>query len=559
MSVIRIKIESDTLDSTVVHPLWSGEIDQKREEDGVFFRSVLGGDFEFFGDDYTLIKTVPECERITIELEENCNGTWTRQWRGRFTLYDMTFNDTTCTAKVRPEIRDNYECFMDQINTEYIVENTDAISTKGLRNNYQPPGFELHHFCTDAVPYEIAAGLPTDPVCSFGVGGVNDGSLFCFDNNSFSSEISLMPGFAYVYSRYHRVLDVTFTSDPPPYDTGWEIVFTDVATTWIWWRCPPSGVNQLGKLDNGRLFNDTLNLLGDAATCGLTVRSHFFGLNNTHTAAPANDAYTYATAYMQNLSLHQKSDVKRPDSSNESQDFVWKMTWKKLLDDLRIMFNVYWIINDDNELIIEHISYFEAQAGVDISAKNIVVEYGKGDTSAPRTEKFFWMDKDASFTEEHAGFPISYGSCGNDTKEYQVGMFSNDIFYIRSVENQEEIADNGFCLVSNDVVIGGGLFGADAYYVNDGNAPMGFMLLHENLHKHYRYFESGLMNEEPTEFLSTRKSRKMEPFTVDICCDDGFNPEDYMITRAGNVTVEKATINYFSGKNNRSITIESSI
>lgn len=536
MSVHRVKISSDSVVETVVHPTWVGTIEKTREDDSVYYRDRLTGDFKFIGADYALINSVPDCERIEIFLEERCGETWTEQWRGKFTTYDVKFNENKCIATVRPELVDKYECFINQVDEEYVIAELEIVEVRNVRGNYQAGA----QCCTTVISDDDPT--PTDPVCD-----VPDG--YCFDKNT-RWEIPLS-GSSTITSCFHRVRGVGVSNViPPPYGDDWTFLVEHLGV-FYWWRCPIDGEVTLGPLSYGRLFNDAMEDMITQAECSLTVRSHFFGLNNTHTAPPDNIAYDYATEYLQTLTIHQKSDVKCPKCSNQAENFVWKITWRKLLDDLRTMMNVYWVITDDDELIIEHQSYFAAIAGLDVSDQNIAIDYGKGETSAPNIEKFFWAD-DASFTAEHLGEPISYGDCGNGTKDHRMNLFSNDIFYIRQVENQSEISDTGFCLVCTETADG-------LYYVRDFNNPLGWPMLHDNLHRHYRYFENGIMNGEEETFLSVRKTRKMKPFNLNVCCDDGFNPEDYITMSAGQVTVEKAVVNYFSGKDNRVVTIEALI
>lgn len=531
MSVVRIKIESDSVSELVVFPTWSGSIEQSREDDSVFYRSKLTGDFRFTGAEYNVIKGVPDCELIEIFMEELCGSTWSEKWRGYFTTYDAQFNDTNCVAVVRPELKDRYKCFFDQIDTEYVFSAVDANVVKSIQGAYKAGA----NCCTDII--DDSDPTPTDPVCAVPAN-------YCFDKNTRYDQ-PLSP-FSIITSCFHRIQAVGTVTDPPPFGTGW----THIALG-LWWRCPLPGEVVLGNLRYGRMLTETLDYLALQAGCDFSVRSHFFGLRNTHPAAPVNDAYAYATEYLQTLTIHQKSDVKCPDCSNEAESFVWKITWKKLLDDLRMMFNVYWKITPENDFILEHISYFEAVEGLDLTAKNIELEYGKGETSAPNIEKFFWADN-AAFSPEHAGLPISYGDCGNGTKEHRVNLFSNDIFYIRQVENQAEIADTGYCLVCTLEI-------DDVLYVRDNNNPLGWEMLHENLHKHNRYFTEGEMNGVAATFETVRRSRKLKPFNTQVDCADDFTPEDFITTPGGEATVSRVITNYNSAKDKQILTIEALI
>jgi hypothetical protein len=532
MSVIRIKIESDSIPATVVNPTWPGSVEQSRESDEVYFKKSLSGDFKFKGSEYTLLKDSPECERIEIYLEEMCGGDWVEQWRGHFTTYDCRFNDNSCLAVVKPDLPDIYECFLETIGDDITIYIADVLEVRSVLEVY-----EGGHSCC-ILEIALAASTPTDPVCAVPAG-------YCFDKN-FRTDIPTLNK-SIIVSCFHRITATGTATEPPPVGSGWTYL-----SGVTWWRCPDDNEISIGVLSQGRKFNDVLELMATRAGCGFTVRSHFFGLNATHDAPPSNGAYSFATDYTQFLSIHQKSDVKRPDSTDPATSAAWRLTWKKLLDDLKTMFNVYWKLDETTgDMILEHITYFEQTASLDITDQNIVLNYGKGETSAPTKETFKWAD-DATFSEAHLGYPITYGACGNGTKDHRVALFSNDIDYIRNIDNQSEISDTGFCLISN--IVSGGV-----YVLIDKNAPMGWMMLHDNLHRDYRYFEHGTMNDADDTFSLIRRTRKIDAFKVNVCCSDGFDVTAPITTILGDVTVDKAITNYFSGKENRVVTIEATI
>lgn len=529
MSTHRIKIESASIMATQVVPTWSGEVDQTRQNDGVFFRDKVGGEFQFKQAEYTTIKDAPDCEKIEIYLEEKCGVSWVEKWRGKFTTYDVKFDENKCLAKVAPKTVDDYDCFMGAWATDHVVSSASAV----VEARPFPGTYEVGQCCMDCL-----ATPPVAEVCAVPAD-------WCFMTNFDNGSTCANPAHTRYISCFHRVIGIGVGASPPTYGTGWTHIIGV-----IWWRCPTEVANPV--FDQGRVFNDVLEYLIDQSACGLTVRSHFLGINATHDAPPSNIAYDFATAKYQSLQLHQKSDVKRPFSSDPAQSFVWKMSAKKLLEDLAIMWNVFWKI-DGTDLIIEHISYFEAATGIDMTQKNIKLEYGKQEGGAPNIEVFKWMDGEATFTTAHAGYPISYGDCGDGSVDRRLNYFSNDIFYIANVENPEEIADAGFCLVATEDVDGD-------ITVIDENVSLGWVDIHENLHKHNRYFSEGNMNDTPaTSFLSTRKTRKLEPFQMTVCCDDAFSPEDSIATLAGVSEVQKATINYFAGGESNLVKIEANI
>lgn len=254
MSVVRIYIESDSIAQTQVFPSWSGEIEAERANGEAYFRTSLGGDFVFSKADYTLIKEAPDCEKIEVYLEEYCDGDWIEQWRGKFTTYDVSFNETKCTATVRPQIVDAYECFLSELEKEAVIAVGTEYNVKGVQGKY----FGGQQCCVD---YVLEGDpIPEDPVCD-----IPDN--WCFDKNT-SFRIP-STNLVQVTSCFHRITGIGTATDPPPYGSGW--TFLTLST---WWRCPEPNEVILGVLPRGRRFDDTLEYLAQQIGCELTVRSH---------------------------------------------------------------------------------------------------------------------------------------------------------------------------------------------------------------------------------------------------------------------------------------------
>jgi hypothetical protein len=483
----------------------------------------------FSGADYTLVFEIPDCELITVVLEELCGEGWTEIFSGTFTTYDVKFDKDLCSASVTPEPVDDYACLFESWTTDRVVSNAgDVVQLHPFGGDY----FSGNQCCTALVPI---GDYSDEPVCDVPAG-------WCFEKSVQQNVIDGLGNEVWM-SCFHRITAEGTALDPPPFSSGWTLLS---GTTW--WRCPgEAGDINYGVLDNGRLFNDIIEYLFDQMGCGFTVRSHFFGINDTHDAPPTNAAYDFAALYCQALQVHQKSDVKRPYATNESQSFVWRMSLKKLLEDLETMMQVFFII-DGTDVILEHSTYFEAIEWMDASETDMAIKYEKAENSAPRREHFFFVDKDADVSVEFKAQRISYGNCGVGGVERTLNYFTNDIQYINDIANDAEIADTNFCLVASVLVDG-------QYSVIQDNEPMGWPALHENLHLWRRYFIEGTMNAAPTTFLGTLKTRELEPFSLPHCCDEVLTPTGYIVTSVGNADVQKVTKDYFADR----ITIEANI
>ncbi len=519
MSKVRVLIESDSIAQSEVAAVFKGEFLHEAERDQIFYRHKLSGDILFSGTDYNTIMDAPACELITLTVQRYCSDEWQDYWQGTFTRYDCKVDADRCELKVAPDPNDKYKCLLDAWNTEQTIYDAgDVVPVKSLAGDYQPGGQ-----CVECRFYgdEGPCASPDPDYCVDEVIVTN-------------SEEGECPGGEplIVTTNFHRVVGVGTPTTPPAYGSGWTYISGN-----DWWRCPDGDFELgIGKLAHGRLFNDVLEYMVAQAGCTLTVRSHFFDINATHAAPPSNDAYTFAETYLQDLTLHQKSDVKRPFSSDPSKAKVWVMKLRDLLDDLREMFNVYWDILDDGSLIIEHDSYFTELTGADYSDRRIRSQYDNDNDGAPRKEIFRWSD-DATLSLAHRGYPIEY-DCGEGEVERRVKLFTNDVLEVNDSANAEFIADKGFVLISCQVVDG-------EHVIQDFNNSMGWVELHDNLHRHGRYSIEGTMNNTPTTFTTAKRVKKLADFTVPVCCDEGFDPIQTVTVPAGVGRVKQATENIY--------------
>ncbi len=490
----------------------------------------MAGELVLTGAGFNLVNDLTNtCERITVTVEVLCGGTWEPYpWTGYFTKFDTKrdfggINYAQCRMEVKVKTDDLYDCVQreweDEIN---IYSSSSVISTKSLKGTYEILG-----------PCQFCSLTPIVPPCDdYSVSGES-----CLEFQSATQNTdNCNPGEFYILCSYHRVVGVGTPTVPPTYGTGWTHLSGN-----DWWRCPDDNEISLGVLKYGRRFDATLEYMVAQTGCGLTVRSHFFGINATHAAPPSNTPYTYATANFQDMTVHQKSDVKRPDAADASfvpptSSAVWKMKLKVLLEDMNTMFNVWWKI-DGSDLIIEHISYFQSAAGADYSTKPMKLQLDY-DADTPKREIFKWSDPNVS--SQFQGTPIIY-DCGNGDKERRVSLFTTDLPFIREEANQEAISDENFVLIANEVIGG-------EYIIINSNDPLRWFNLHDKLYRHNRPYPSGTMNGEVVTFDSTEKNQKQPAFTVGRCCDVVFDPTKYITTKLGQGDVREATINLFKDR-----------
>ncbi len=532
MAKVRWKIQSASIPETIVTPIWDGRFSYRRDRNEVYYAHEPTNDISLTGDDFALVEEVESgCEKITVTVERWCGDDWQTYWQGFFAKFNCRFNYggikvRNCLLDAKLTKDDKYDCLLKNWQTDVNIYGASAeITVKPFEGEYEIyTGVECNFCVPSGTPPAACATLADD---------------WCMEQEILSFEADYPGGWpcdpseTLITRMFHRIIGVGTPTTPPPYDTGWTYLSGN-----DWWRCPDELADSnlvISPMTHGRRFNDVIEHLVDELDCGLTVRSHFFGINATHDAPPANDAYGFATAYCQDITIHRKSDVKRPNATNPSSQAVWTMKLKDLLDDFKKVFNVFWRIDGD-DLILEHISYFEGAAGADYSEKPMPLQL-KYEDDTPRVEKFYWQDKDLP------GFfkaqPIVY-DCGNGEKEYQSALFSTDVKGIQDELNQDVVADAGWVLISCRVV-------SSEYFANTlddlVNGAFRWFNLHENLHRHNRYFETGTMNGVAASFLSVQKMREQPEFRVGICCDDGFDPANNITTLLGTGQVRTATEN----------------
>jgi hypothetical protein len=270
--------------------------------------------------------------------------------------------------------------------------------------------------------------------------------------------------------------------------------------------------------------------------CGATVTSSF--LNG------ANNYVTLETNHYNLLTIAQKSDIKRWNSTNPAT--VAEMSWNELMTMLKCM-NLYWTYNITTNIVtIEHISWtgWAGTAGADIRTQEIALannKYSYLKEDLPKWEKFNWME---SSNDEFTQGVIWYDSrcvdqnSSSNTKEYSFNV-TTDIQYIcdciEDVSDEgliSNISDEGFVLLAN-------YFDGPNLKVWMTNRPMGntyfncdlsWGILLLSFFKHERAQIEGYVNGILTTFYTSRKTKKQD--TVMICCDE-FDPIKYITTELG--------------------------
>lgn len=289
------------------------------------------------------------------------------------------------------------------------------------------------------------------------------------------------------------------------------------------------------KYTHCRMFIDVIEYLVNQLIPGALIDSTFF--------ENANNPVTLTTNHYNYLTISQKSDIKRPDSTNPAT--IGMISFNQVMDICRCM-NLYWDIVLDIGVLtvrIEHVSFWPLTAGPDIRNQKITKgtnKYRYLNESMPKYEKFTWME---AGHEDFIGNPIWYNSgCVNqdptsNTVEYNFNNITTDIQYIRDCvadsDSEPLISDSGWVLLTNE------LRGADLYIwfnVNSAlselvcNIDMSWYYLHKCFWMHDRQLITGFMNGNAETFYTARKVKQQECSIVN--CSD-FDPMEYLTTELG--------------------------
>jgi|SRR5690554_5037129 len=296
-------------------------------------------------------------------------------------------------------------------------------------------------------------------------------------------------------------------------------------------------VTDFSTIDNGMKLKDVMQyLLNQACPDGnLTLVSDLFQWN------PENPtSINYVTGRVNlyyNLIIFQKSDIKRPNASNNATKA--ESSFKKMLKDILTIFNAGYKITE-NTFRIEHISWFETDLGLNLiqdkNMKNLngTRKYSFNNTKVAKSEIFTFMDE--SNNRDFKGEGVDYdNNCvknGEVTKiEHKVDNITTDIDYVVSMGETEsaEISDSGFVLVACSSTLNVFTEPVVLPAAQKPNNILGWAHLHRDMWKYGRLFDKGIMNRNPnTTFTSPIPKIKQDSFECFLNCNEikRFDPLD---------------------------------
>jgi len=258
---------------------------------------------------------------------------------------------------------------------------------------------------------------------------------------------------------------------------------------------------------------------------------------------------------LSNILIAQKSDCIGTTSDPAR---IGNLKFSNLMQYLNAMFNVFWAIDGNGKLRIEHKKYWDNNGSyngsntvdVDLTAIYPQSLYGTNEytfeSNLPIRETFKFME---AWSYDFIGKDIDYSNCikKGEAIDYTASEFTTEV---DPVALDTYASKEGFCL-----------FHCDPYgvaYQEEGqlsgvvntNVHLSWANLHYNYWRYDRYLPSGLMNGVETAF--TVRPLKYQSKIIFPYCYGDFNPQTLVRTRLGDGIVRTAE---FSFKTNW-ITIE---
>lgn len=540
----RFTLDHPTAGERVVTPVIEDLAIEGKQESRFVWRKVISTPLLFTGADFDWLYDIEtgadRCEKIDCLIEVYCGGDWETFHTGFLSLDNGQWNPVQCRVEIPVSIDDEYACIF-----QGWKEEKNILSAGGNETATALTGYIQQVQCTDTLEgvdvLSILAGeidVPTVDSC------LPDANEWTVLEAEFDGATDLGGGLWDGTARTEWVRERVDSSPSSPPGEGWVSIGGD---SWVrqlnvvflaltsagdgdaiqTWEIPGEDF----EADNGRTLEEVLDYFNP---CEYTIQSDFFRINAD--TLPETDPYDAAVAGFDGILAYQKSDIVRPDANYNATRGI--TTFEKILDWLRNTFNIEWRV-EGTTIRIEHLSYFEENNGLDLTAGDYAAQIEKKNrysyvtVKKPKYERFAWMD---SVTDFFTGDPIIYdNACANKEENSEVFIradeVTTDIAFLAN--NEDEVSLQGFALVAvySDGGSGWWMNVEDSYI----NGHLSWTKLHDNYWRHGRPQLSGNMNGSDETFESALPSKQQEEITVRLTCGDfaSFNPGERVQTEMG--------------------------
>lgn len=527
---------NDGSTDTAVYPVVSGlKYVWQPEGETRFYRKKLQTKLLFRGADYVFFKDlydVGTCANITILIENYCGGAWETEYMGRIIVSDGDYHLDRCEVTYSILPNDIYECIYRFLKTPVDFHNFGSRSTvktvygtvETITCTYNGAEFGtsvlrmFYKDCWSGGTNEFNTGFTPDATTAWRP---------ITHNQDFDTPTAGQLQLVTTWARE----TITYPGGPPP-GNGW------INTTGDVWVRPVmyghiardefststlDGHSQYDfeatvadvDVDNGRPMNYAFT---QGFGCDIdSVKSDFFGINAVGDA-PANDAYDWATAYAQTVIMFQKSDVVRASATANASRNI--MTFGDLLKALQESLNVYWgVVN--NDLVIEHWSYFDGANGIDLTTLDGGI-YAQGnnefsaDGTIPGLEKFSTQEAfNDDFLEKQIEYPQECSDSDNIIEHTQALLCLD----FGGLLDNSDAGLKGFVLASAADL------GGDEYLLDNtndtANGCMAWRVMFQALWADGRYGPDADSTAGAFTVNTVRKRKQQTPISFKYCCDNG--------------------------------------
>ena len=575
------------------------EFEIKRETGNVFYRTVLKTSLIFTGENYSFLKSIDasgyRCANNCLTIQKFCAGEWVDFWSGKFSFTFFKVNDDDCRIEFVPDINDQYTCLLEDGGIEQNVLNIPYIKTVKSPNSLI---FE-YAVCQDKI---VVCAVGSDPCNNYiycDAVQSNDVLQYNYVNNCltdpdwqmYSTKIAnlITPGnVGDVTTAWFREVRITL-------DVG-GVAAAPAGSSWInqgaatlagqpahrWTRIPYGGAytaqtyyqplwqhtsnpcTQIFQWTNpfptdytysrGRHIKDVLEYLLETSGCfpdGFTIVSDLLRINSSLTPADP-DYVTGLPSQVMNLILFQKSDVINSTSSEPASKGM--LSWVGLMQMLNKLFvrNVYWKVYPGNVIRIEHKKWFVQNTGLDTTLP-VYDEFTK------RTKKYSFLRQELASLEHFAfmeqgnidfvGKDITYDTLCVNRKpdegrlDTRIENLTTDLAFIQT--DPTSVDEDGFVILATtpnsdgtyNVIVGPGALTG----LNVLNSPLAWANLHQAYGKWDRIQPKGNMNGLDTDFFTWIRTKRQDPVSIPVCCEDFIDYNDLIKSELGWGELETAT------------------
>lgn len=590
----RFTLTRDT-DTFEVFPygFFAGSFKYEQQEGQLFFRRKYSGELTFKGVDFDYLKGRYDlnyyCDIYELLIEKKVNGDYEVDWTGYFSMTDGKFDFERCEFKVSPSTQDKYTNLLDNYDTEFNLLKQNAIFLSSYSSTFYifidwndelesgiPVGLFTNYFADNGGTFSIYFDLiykqfVDEPIVDSprwyglyaaevkkvkrdvvpsGSGWSKNAEIDEFDIyvRDFSNNNSMPTTGQVLWTADTLPIDEDYTTilDQSPNELGYpgnwlKVSKLNYVTAWV-----RSDYYSGAKIDTDNTFTYRGRSLNESIRYLLNKTSPDYFINpvlNSGFLQSNTNPVTTSSSFTNNLFLVQKSDAKRPTSSNPAT--IGNISLSKLLSILYNAFQLLWYLNDDNEFCIVHVSEIGTLTGLDITQSPYIsttankksIEFNK--SLLYRYEIWRFMEQNGN---DFVGNNIEYNELctikesNAKTKQYSLENITTDLAYIQSYP--EKIDDNGFLLLSTDGTTVKNDIG-EITGSNQLNGHLSLANLHENYWRHNRILKTGKMNGVDTIFTTTQKIRKLLEHQIVLC--EEFNPNDTVVTELGNAVVNEAS------------------